>query len=170
MVHFCKVSFIQVGILLVFTCFITYSAGSVVTLEELKLELKELKTELEEKNFRLEEKVTQLEIKNTQLENKVQQQEGILTTLLHQLNQPVTLTGSKSISNLQTASTGRSGTPRTCRELRAADPSLSSGMHWIDPDGQGVGESPIYVYCDMLSGMKLHSLILFDFEKWNFCE
>ena len=95
MVHFCKVSFIQVGILLVFTCFITYSAGSVVTLEELKLELKELKTELEEKNFRLEEKVTQLEIKNTQLENKVQQQEGILTTLLHQLNQPVTLTGSK---------------------------------------------------------------------------
>jgi hypothetical protein len=49
-------------------------------------------------------------------------------------------------------STGRSGIPRTCRELRAADPSLSSGMHWIDPDGQGVGDDPIYVYCDMTSG------------------
>ncbi len=25
-------------------------------------------------------------------------------------------------------------------------------MHWIDPDGQGVGDDPIYVYCDMTSG------------------
>jgi hypothetical protein len=42
--------------------------------------------------------------------------------------------------------------PRTCREARAADPSLSSGMYWIDPDGQGVGDDPIYVYCDMAKG------------------
>ncbi len=41
---------------------------------------------------------------------------------------------------------------RTCREIRAADPSLSSGMYWIDPDGQGVGDDPIYVHCDMTSG------------------
>ena len=43
---------------------------------------------------------------------------------------------------------------RTCREILAADQSLSSGMHWIDPDGQEVGDSPIYVYCDMTSGFK----------------
>ena len=41
---------------------------------------------------------------------------------------------------------------RTCRELRQADPSLSSGMYWIDPDGQGVGDDPIYVECDMTTG------------------
>ena len=41
---------------------------------------------------------------------------------------------------------------RTCRELHQVDPSLSSGMHWIDPDGQGVGDDPIYVYCDMATG------------------
>ncbi|EFX87112.1 hypothetical protein DAPPUDRAFT_312655 [Daphnia pulex] len=25
-------------------------------------------------------------------------------------------------------------------------------MYWIDPDGQGVGDAPIYVYCDMAKG------------------
>jgi hypothetical protein len=27
-------------------------------------------------------------------------------------------------------------------------------MYWIDPDGQGVGDGAIYVYCDMTSGKK----------------
>ncbi|KAI9561382.1 hypothetical protein GHT06_012339 [Daphnia sinensis] len=49
-------------------------------------------------------------------------------------------------------SSGRSGIPRTCQEAHLADPSLSSGKYWIDPDGQGVGDAPIYVYCDMTSG------------------
>ena len=50
-------------------------------------------------------------------------------------------------------SVGRSVSfPRTCRELRASDPTLTSGMHWIDPDGQGVGDDPIYVYCNMATG------------------
>ena len=43
--------------------------------------------------------------------------------------------------------------PRTCRELRASDPTVTSGMHWIDPDGQGIGDDPIYVYCDMTKGI-----------------
>jgi hypothetical protein len=47
---------------------------------------------------------------------------------------------------------GRSAILRTCREIRAADPSAGSGMYWIDPDGQGVGDDPIYVHCDMASG------------------
>jgi hypothetical protein len=29
------------------------------------------------------------------------------------------------------------------------NPSFASGMQWIDPDGQGIGDDPIYVYCDM---------------------
>jgi hypothetical protein len=44
-----------------------------------------------------------------------------------------------------------------------ANPSLQSGMHWIDPDGQGVGDNPIYVYCDMTSG-KMDSKFNLFFE------
>jgi hypothetical protein len=28
------------------------------------------------------------------------------------------------------------------------------GNYWIDPDGQGVGDDPIFVYCDMATGTK----------------
>ncbi len=41
---------------------------------------------------------------------------------------------------------------RTCSEAHTVDPSLSSGMYWIDPDGEGVGDDPIYVSCDMTTG------------------
>ena len=41
---------------------------------------------------------------------------------------------------------------RKCRELHQTDPSLNSGMYWIDPDGQGIGDDPIYVECDMTTG------------------
>lgn len=49
---------------------------------------------------------------------------------------------------------GKSAVPRTCLEAMLGDPLLNSGMHWIDPDGQGVGDAPIFVYCDMTSGKK----------------
>jgi hypothetical protein len=44
------------------------------------------------------------------------------------------------------------GNPKTCLEALTADPSLESGMFWIDPDGQGSGDGPIYVYCNMTTG------------------
>ncbi len=53
-----------------------------------------------------------------------------------------------------TRQSGRNVISRTCREARLTDPSLSSGMYWIDPDGEGVGDDPIYVHCDMKSGTK----------------
>ena len=91
----------------------------------------------------------------TRLEAKVQEQETIINFLLQTNELPVSPTGSKSISNNRQnviQSSGKSGIPRTCRELRAANPSLSSGMQWIDPEGQGIGDDPIYVYCNMSSG------------------
>jgi hypothetical protein len=94
-------------------------------------------------------RVKQVEEKNVQLEVKIQDQERILNSLLE------VSTDSKLFQNnnkIAIRSTGKNGIPRTCKELRAIDPSLSSGMHWIDPDGQGVGDNPIYVYCDMTSG------------------
>ena len=39
---------------------------------------------------------------------------------------------------------------RTCREIYQADPSLNSGMYWIDPDGYGI-EYPIHVHCDRIT-------------------
>lgn len=45
--------------------------------------------------------------------------------------------------------------PRSCHEIRSTNPSLASGMYWIDPDGQGIGDGPIYVYCDVKAGQFL---------------
>ena len=93
----------------------------------------------------LEAKVTGLEAKVTKLEEKELQQELLIEKLKKEKDLTISSIGERSI--------GRSVSfPRTCRELRASDPSLISGMHWIDPDGQGVGDDPIYVYCDMTKG------------------
>ncbi len=104
------------------------------------------------------------------------EQETILNFLLQANELPVSPTGSKSIAanNRQNViqSSGKSEIPRTCRELRAANPSLASGMQWIDPDGQGMGDDPIYVYCDMSTGkLPLSFLNLFLFKiKINSCK
>lgn len=44
--------------------------------------------------------------------------------------------------------------PRTCLEARDSGlPEFKeSGMYWIDPDGLGIGDGPIYVHCDMTTG------------------
>ena len=44
---------------------------------------------------------------------------------------------------------------RTCREILAAYPAVNSGMYWIDPDGQGVGDDAIYFHCDMTTGIPI---------------
>jgi hypothetical protein len=83
---------------------------------------------------------------------------------------PISSTGSKSIATNYRQnviqSGGKSGFPRTCRELRAANPSLASGMQWIDPDGQGIGDDPIFVYCDMSTG-KSFVIFIYFFLKLN---
>ena len=106
-----------------------------------------------------------LTLKVTRLEAKVQEQETILNFLLQENELPISPAGSKSIENYRQnviKSNGKSGFPRTCRELRATNPSLASGMQLIDPDGQGIGDDPIYVFCDMSTG-KFHHFNLFNF-------
>lgn len=44
---------------------------------------------------------------------------------------------------------------RTCHEAHTNNPLLPSGLHWIDPDGQGIGDDPILVYCDMATGITI---------------
>lgn len=109
------------------------------------------------KNTKLEGIVAELETKVLQLETKVLQQESLLSMPRknqHSMDFAQTDTRYAEI-NVQPGANGKGAIPRTCFEARAADPSLPSGMYWIDPDGQGVGDSPIYVYCTMSSGKYL---------------
>jgi hypothetical protein len=102
----------------------------------------------------VEAKVNHLESENSKLKAKIEQQDSILTNLLQ--NQRQTNEETKLFSKnvlLENPTSGKStAMPRTCREARLSNPALSSGMYWIDPDGQGVGDDPISVYCDMASG------------------
>ena len=101
------------------------------------------------------------------------EQETIIIFLVQANELPVSTTGSKSIeANTRQniiQSSGKSGIPRTCRELRAANPSIASGMQWIDPDGQGIGDDPIFVYCDMSSGKFCHFHLFIFKILINFC-
>ena len=85
----------------------------------------------------LETKVNELEAKNVELEGKVKQLEWKVRQLETRPN-PIS-TVQKSIH-------------RSCHEMFAADPSLISGFYWIDPDGNGTGDDPINVYCEMTTG------------------
>ena len=46
---------------------------------------------------------------------------------------------------------------KSCVEMRQANPFLKSGFFWIDPDGHGIGDDPINVYCDMDKGIQVVS-------------
>ena len=85
----------------------------------------------------------------TRLEATVKHQESLLNTL--QTDLPLKAISGSAVIPFA----GRSSVSRTCQELRAIDPSLPSGMYWIDPDGQGVGDDAIYVQCDMTLGTQL---------------
>ena len=85
----------------------------------------------------METKVTNLEEKNVLLEEKVKQLDGKVRQLETRPN-PIS-TVQKSIH-------------RSCHEMFAADASLISGFYWIDPDGNGAGDDPINVYCEMTTG------------------
>jgi hypothetical protein len=102
----------------------------------------------------LENENSQLKEIVIQLKTKIGQQDSILTDLLQnrrQTNEEQKLISENSV--LANPSNGKNaGMPRTCRETRLSNPALASGMYWIDPDGQGVGDDPISVYCDMTSG------------------
>lgn len=70
------------------------------------------------------------------------------------------------VNNIQ--SVARNMISRTCWEIHMANPSLPSGMHWIDPDGQGVGDDPIRVYCDMATILLIFVSVYIHFCKLYF--
>ena len=91
-----------------------------------------------------------------QLKLKIQEQDLLLAMCKSQFSQEEKVLALDSLLNNGANKMGfetKSGLPRTCHEARLANPSLTSDVYWIDPDGQGVGEDPIQVTCDMSSGI-----------------
>ena len=81
-----------------------------------------------------------------QLETKFQEQESTLKIFEKQIHADL----SKNSEHLPP--TGQNTLPRTCQAARLANPSLSSGLYWLDPDGTTSGDGPIRVYCNMDTG------------------
>ena len=106
----------------------------------------------------LETKVKRLEVNVTQLQTKVDEQETLLLELKNE-RQVVGVQSEKQQPH-------QVAIHRTCHEARAANPSLPSGLYWIKPDGKGVGDDPINVFCDMSSGEGLTS-VRHDTEKYT---
>lgn len=101
---------------------------------------------------KMEFEVTKLKTKVELLEGKVLEQAELLmncNTCPHTIDMPV-----DNVKNLRSTAVSTLQ-PKTCLEALTSDPSLESGMYWIDPDGQGRGDNPIYVYCNMTSGKKV---------------
>lgn len=103
--------------------------------------------QLEQKDAELEGKINQLESKSllvAQPEMKVENDEPILKASFK--------FATNELDTQHRLMSGRGRTPRTCREIYSSEPSSTSGMYWIDPDGHGVGDDAIHVYCDMATG------------------
>ncbi|XP_046459294.1 uncharacterized protein LOC124205820 [Daphnia pulex] len=102
---------------------------------ELENLVKKLKNQLDNSNAKQQDLLKNV----AELETKVKTLEKILPSIFDQI--------ARKIPDIPMGEIRR-----TCAEIRAMDVSIPSGMQWIDPDGQGVGETPIYVYCDMTTG------------------
>ena len=107
----------------------------------------------------LESKVVTLETKVARLEAKVEQQESQIAALIvnEREKQQSSTTKKFTMSIELNQNYKRNAIFRTCQELRSSNPLLESGMYWIDPDGQGVGDDAIHVFCDMKLGIHFAS-------------
>ncbi len=106
-----------------------------------------MKTEVDSK---MKSSMKSLEANVTRLEEKVKQMELQLLLMAKERQRHKSL--STSVEANMPNSMSKHVFHRTCHEARAANSSLVSGMHWIDPDGRGVGDEPIHVHCNMTTG------------------
>ncbi|XP_045028722.1 uncharacterized protein LOC123471449 isoform X2 [Daphnia magna] len=135
-------------------CFTTAPPDLQARVEQLEKYYVEIKEHFEAKIIDLETKVVRLEA-------KVEKQDSLLADLKK---------GHKPLKENVDINQHRrqNATLRTCHEIHVANPSYPSGMYWIDPDGQGIGDPPIYVYCEMeaeQSDVKGTTSILHDSES-----
>jgi hypothetical protein len=126
---------------------------------KLKEVVGEKMNQLGQKDTQLEEKMIELDQRDSQLENKLNELQSVRESILKRVLELETATEESPIQTdsleFLNRSSRKSSNPRTCREIHSSDPSLPSGMYWIDPDGQGVGDDAIYVHCDMATGIPI---------------
>ena len=94
---------------------------------------------------RMEAKIIDQELRLVNAADEIVSLKKQIQQLVQQQQQPIsTATREKVVAF----------SPRTCQE--ALDSGLpeykNSGMYWIDPDGLGIGDGAIYVFCDMTTG------------------
>ncbi|XP_046648303.1 uncharacterized protein LOC124338251 [Daphnia pulicaria] len=143
--------------LILLICASEWTAGSAAddrpSLGEIQNQLQQLTTNYISLKINLESKLTRLE----ELMEQKDRQHGILEEKVLRLELELLATKERETNQLAT----KNVMYRTCSEAHAADSSLTMGNYWIDPDGQGVGDDPIFVYCDMATGK---TTILHDSE------
>ena len=114
-----------------------------------------------------ESKIVHLETKVTRLEVEIGQQQTLISGLIKNIqDQQHPLKKQFSVKVDINKELKQNAILRTCREIHASNPLLDSGIYWIDPDGQGVGDEPINVYCNMTTGRK-PILIITKLTKYN---
>jgi acetyl-CoA carboxylase alpha subunit len=108
----------------------------------------------------LESKIVTLETKVIRLEEKVEQQQALISDLIRTVkDQQHPSTKSLSVKVCVNQEWKANAILRSCREIHESDSLLDSGNYWIDPDGQGIGDDAINVYCNMTTGRKKKQLI-----------
>ncbi len=100
---------------------------------------------------KLKEKIDMLEAKIEEQDNLLKDCSSTCSRKARETKEDVSVHKTEDIQ-VNIRMKGILSDPKTCLEARTADPTLDSGMFWIDPDGQGRGDDPIYVYCNMTTG------------------
>ena len=106
--------------------------------------LDRLEVELVDKISKLETHVDGLEKDKIDLEKRIKQLES--ATPIKRTARSVVLSNTTAAA---AADDDEKYVGRSCQDLKFKDPSRLSGWYPIDPDGDGEGEPPIFVYCDM---------------------
>ena len=112
---------------------------------------------MKKKNVEFELEIGQLKKKNIELEQKL---ESILT-----MPTPDDESSNYGLSKQNAVATssapgGRYYMPRSCYEIKASNPNATTGLYFIDPDGQIDGDDAVQVHCDMATGELLYKALI----------
>jgi len=97
-----------------------------------------------------------LKKKNVELEQKL---ESIITTSTPDKEYRDYGLSKQNAVATSSAADGRYYMPRSCYEIKASNPNATTGLYFIDPDGQINGDGSIQVHCDMTTSNLLLKVV-----------
>ena len=110
--------------------------------------LDQLEFEAKKKSEELYFEIGLLKKKNEELEQKL---ESILATPAPEDEASNYGLSKQNAVATSAAADGRYYMPRSCYEIKASNPNATTGLYFIDPDGQINGDDAIQVHCDMVT-------------------